>query len=94
MLEGRLNDDKRKIFNVGDKITFYKEPEKTVTMQAIILDKYLFNNFDEMANELDKSKLGFENKTKEEMIKVYRTIYTLEDENKYGVVIFKIKVIS
>ena len=94
VLEGRLNDDKRKIFNVGDKITFYKEPEKTVTMQAIILDKYLFNNFDEMANELDKSKLGFENKTKEEMIKVYRTIYTLEDENKYGVVIFKIKVIS
>ena len=94
VLEGRLNDEKRKNFNIGDKITFYKEPEKIETIDAIILDKYSFNNFDEMANELDKSKLGFENKTKEEMIKVYRTIYTLEDENKYGVVIFKIKVIS
>lgn len=94
VLEGRLNDDKRKSFNIGDKITFYKEPEKTETMDAIILDKYLFNNFDDMANELDKAKLGFANKTKEEMIKVYRTIYTSEDETKYGVVIFKIKVIS
>lgn len=94
IFEGRLNDEKRKSFNIGDKITFYKEPEKTETMKAIILDKYLFESFDEMANELDKSKLGFENKTKEEMIKIYRTIYTAEDENKYGVVVFKIKVIS
>lgn len=94
IFEGRLNDEKRKNFNIGDKITFYKEPEKTETMETIILDKYLFGNFDEMANELDKSKLGFENSTKEEMIKIYRTIYTSEDENKYGVAIFKIKVIS
>lgn len=94
IFEGRLNDEKRKSFNIGDKITFYKEPEKTETMEAIILDKYLFKSFDEMANELDKSKLGFENSTKEEMIKIYRTIYTAEDENKYGVVVFKIKVIS
>lgn len=93
VLEGRLNDEKRRGFKVGDTITFYKEPEKTQTMQAIILDKYLFNNFDEMANELDKSKLGFANKTKEEMVNVYRTIYTVEDEKKHGVVIFKIKTI-
>lgn len=94
VFEGRLNDDKRKNFNVGDKITFHKEPQRTETMQAIILDKYLFENFDDMANELDKSKLGFKNTTMEEMIKIYRTIYTSENENKYGVVVFKIKVIS
>ena len=93
VFEGRLNDEKRKSFNIGDKITFYKEPEKTETMQAIILDKYLFNDFDEMADDLDKSKLGFANKTKEEMVNVYRTIYALEDEKKHGVVIFKIKTI-
>ena len=92
-LEGRLNDEKKKGFNVGDKIIFYKEPEKTETMRAIILDKYLFDNFDDMANELDKSQLGFANKTKDEMVNVYRTIYTKENENQYGVVIFKIKTI-
>lgn len=94
VLEGRLNDEKRKTFNIGDKITFYKEPERIETMQAIILDKYLFESFDEMANELDKSKLGFENSTKEEMINVYRSIYSKEDELRYGVAVFKIKTIK
>lgn len=93
VLEGRLNDEKRKSFNIGDKITFYKEPEKQDSMQAIILDKYIFNTFDEMANELDKSKLGFKNNTKEEMINVYRSIYEKEKELKYGVVVFKIKIL-
>ena len=93
-LEGRLNDEKRQKFNIGDTITFYKEPEKTETMNAIILDKFIYHNFDEMADDLDKKDLGFSSSTKQEMINVYRTIYTREDENKYGVVIFKIKVIS
>lgn len=63
-------------------------------MNAIILDKFIYNNFDEMSDNLDKKDLGFSSSTKQEMINVYRTIYTREDENKYGVVIFKIKVIS
>lgn len=91
-LEVRLNDDKRKDFNVGDTILFYKEPEKIENIQAIILKKDIFNNFDEMADKLSKTELGFANMTKEEMIKVYRTIYSKENENKYGVVAFKIKV--
>lgn len=93
VLEGRLNDEKRKTFNIGDTITFYKEPEKEETMQAIILDKFIFKDFEEMADNLNKSDLGFASRTKEEMIDTYRTIYKREDENRYGVVIFKIKVL-
>lgn len=92
-LEGRLNDEKRQNFNIGDKITFYKEPEKTETLNAIILDKYLFDDFDEMSKELDKSMLGFAKQSREEMVEVYRKIYPQEKEKKYGVVIFKIKTI-
>jgi len=92
-LEGRLNDEKRKAFKVGDKITFYREPERVETMNAIILDKFLFDNFDNMSEKLNKSDLGFADKTKKEMVEVYRTIYTKEDEEKYGVVIFKIKTL-
>ena len=92
-LEGRLNDEKRQNFNIGDTITFYKEPERIETINVIILNKHFYKNFDEMANNLDKKDLGFANSTKEEMIKVYRTIYSKENEDKYGVVIFKIKVI-
>lgn len=93
ILEGRLNDDKRKTFDIGDTITFYKEPEKEETMQAIILDKYFFKDFEEMANTLDKKDLGFAKYTKEEMIDTYRTIYKRQDEEKYGIVVFKIKVL-
>ena len=93
-LEGRLYDDKRKGFNVGDKITFFKEPEKVETIDAIILNKYIFKSFDDMANELNKNDLGFANKTTKQMVDVYRNIYCLEDEQKYGVVIFKIKTLE
>lgn len=93
-LEGRLNDEKRQNFNIGDTITFYKEPEKIETIKAIILNKFIYKNFDEMADNLNKRDLGFSTSTKEEMINVYRTIYAKEDENRYGVVVFKVKTIS
>lgn len=94
LLEGRLNDEKRKNFNIGDKITFYKEPEKTETLNAIILNKYIFDNFEIMAKELNKKDLGFQKQSKKEMINTYRTIYSKEDEQRFGVVVFKIKVIK
>lgn len=94
ILEGRLNDDKRKLFEVGDKITFFKEPGRIETIKAIILKKYIYRNFDEMAEDLDKKDLGFADKSKQGMIDVYRKIYPREEENKHGVVILKIKVIK
>jgi len=92
-LEGRLNDEKHQLFNIGDKITFLKEPEMEESVQALILDKYIFKNFNEMAQSLDKSELGFASVSKEAMIEVYRNFYPREKEDKYGVVIFKIQVI-
>ena len=94
VLEGRLNDEKRKNFNIGDKITFYKEPEKKETLNAIILNKFIFDNFEIMAKELNKKDLGFQKQSKKEMINTYRTIYSKEDEQKFGVVVFKIKVLK
>ena len=93
VFEGRLNTEAKRKFQIGDKIRFYKEPEKVETMTALIMDKYEFNDFEEMAESLDKGKLGFANSTKEEMVKVYRTIYKEEDEKENGVVVFKIRLI-
>lgn len=94
VFEGRLNDEKRQLFNVGDEIIFYKEPEKIESFIAVITDKILFSSFDEMAESLDKDKLGFKNKTRQEMIDTYRSFYSRENENKYGVVVFKVKVVT
>lgn len=92
-MEGRLYDDKRKDFNIGDKIIFYKEPDKIETIKSIILDKYLYNNFEDMTTHLNKNELGFANKTKDEMINTYRSFYSKENEKKFGVVVFKIKTL-
>ena len=40
-----------------------------------------------------KAELGFADKTKEEMIDLYRMIYKKEDEERFGVVVFKIKTL-
>ena len=92
-LEGRLNSPKIKEFKVGDYIKFFKEPAKKETLTAVILDKYIFKDFDQMANSLNKADLGFKNMSKQEMVKVYRKIYNKERETKHGVCILKIKVV-
>ena len=92
-LEGRLNDSKRKKINVGDKIEIFKDPERIEKMDGIVLDKYLFSSFEEMATKIDKAKLGFGNKTNEEIVATYNSFYSKEDEKKYGVAVFKIKIL-
>ncbi len=93
-LEGRLYKGEKKEFKKGDIITFYKEPENKETIRTLILENFVFKNFEEMAEKLSKKDLGFDKFSKEEMINVYRKIYKKEDEEKYGVVVFKIKLIE
>lgn len=92
-LEGRLFKNEKKNINIGDTITFYKEPENIETIKAIVLDKYRFVDFDEMANNLKKEELGFKSASKEEMVKTYRSIYCRKDEDEFGVIVFRIKLI-
>ena len=93
-LEGRLNDEKRQAYNIGDSLIIYKEPKRQENIKAIILDKTIFKNFDEMVEHTDLAQLVFENCTKEYVIGVYRNIYSKQNEEKYGVAIIKLKVIN
>ncbi len=88
--EGRLFDERRKTFKIGDVIKFING-EKSFC--ALIEDRKVFKNFQEMADNVDKKDLGFKEKTKKEMVETYRSFYALEDELKYGVVIFKLFVL-
>lgn len=92
VLEGRLNDEKRKLINIGDEIIFNKQGFDK-TLNAIVEEKYFFKDFEEMAERLDKSELGFAKKSKQEMIDTYYEIYSKDKVEKYGVVIFRIKKI-
>ncbi len=94
-LEGRLNDEKRQLIKIGDYIEFIHESKPEKMARVIVTDKYLFDNFDQMSLFIDKESLGFDkNDSDEEVISVYRNIYSKEAEEKYGVVILKIELIK
>lgn len=92
--EGRLNDPQRQTFKVGDNLIFFKEPNKKQTIKAVITQKLIFESFEQVAESLDKDKLGFALKTKQQMIDTYHSFYSQENIKKYGLVIFKIKVVK
>lgn len=92
--EIRLNDEKRKIIDVGDIIIFKKEPDLQESIKAIVKDLIYFTSFKEMANTLPLDKVGFDHMTKDEVESIYYSFYSLENEARHGVVAIKIEVIK
>ena len=91
--EGRLNDEKRQLINVGDIITFKREPGLKESFDAIVKDLVYFRSFEDMVNTLPLKKVGFDMETPNEVIDIYHQFYSIEDENKYGVVAIKVEVL-
>lgn len=85
-IEIRLNDEKRKIFEINDYIEF-----TNITTLEIMLVKitnlYHFESFEKLFNNFDNSILGCG--SYEEMYKYY----SKEEEKKYGVLGIEIKVL-
>ena len=85
-IEIRLNDEKRKIFEINDYIEF-----TNITTLEIMFVKITnlchFESFEDLFNYFDKSTLGCG--SYEEMYKYY----SREEENKYGVLGIEIKVL-
>ena len=86
--ELRLNDEKRQGISVGDDIVFSLEPGRFVHTRKKVLNKLIFKDFSEACEKLDTKKVGFESKN--EMKIVYNTIYSKEEQQKYGVVAFEL----
>ena len=91
--EGRLNDEKRQLIDVGDVIVFKKEPELKESFNVIVIDLIYFNSFDEMVKTLPVEKIGFADTKQEEIVNIYHQFYSIEEEKKYGVVAIKVEKI-
>ena len=85
-IEIRLNDEKRKIFEINDYIEFTNIPTLEI-MFVKITNLYHFKNFEDLFNNFDNSILGCG--SYEEMYKYY----SREEEKKYGVLGIEIKVL-
>lgn len=86
----RLNDEKRSVIKVGDKIEF----ENIVShqkMKCSVIDLRRYRNFFELYDNYEKSLLGYEEKQLANAEDMY-TYYSPEQINLYGVVAIVIKI--
>ena len=82
-IEVRLFDEKRKGLAVGDIVAFINTENNDITATRIT-SLTRFNNFDSCITNTGTKRVGFNGYSVEETIKKYRTIYSSDDEERYG----------
>lgn len=92
-IELRLNDEKRQIIKVGDKIKFLKEPNLNESFEVKVIELIKYNSFIDLFNDYDISILSNKSMSKEELLKDLEKFYTKEKQKKYGVVGIKIELV-
>ena len=88
-IEFRLNDEKRRQIKIGDTITFYLMPDLKESLTTEVLDLYKSETFEKLLNNVlnDKDKI-------KETLDIINTIYSKEDEQQYGALGIKIKLLD
>ena len=90
-VELRLNDEKRKLFNIGDEIEFSKLPELQEKLLVKVIDLYKEKSFEKL---FKKVFVGEDEEKIIEKAKSMNRFYAPEQEKEYGVVGIKIEVIK
>jgi ASC-1-like (ASCH) protein len=92
--EIRLNDDKRKNILVGDIIKFsnFSLPKETIFVKVKRIQYY--SSFANLFNHVPLKLIGFPEKSIDEVFKKIYSIYSKEDERKFGVILMEIETIQ
>ena len=89
-IEMRLYDERRKDIKIGDTILFTNnQTQEQLSVEVINL--YRFNNFEELYNHFDKTRLGYrddENANPKDM----EQYYSLDKILRHGVLAIEIKL--
>src|SRR5690554_3308084 len=93
-IELRLNDEKRRIIDIGDHIRF-TNTENHQKILVEVLEKHVFGTFKTLYEKLDLVACGYlieelKEATADDML-IY---YTLEQQHQFGVVGIKFRVIK
>lgn len=92
-IEIRLFDEKRKRINIGDTITFLKEPDLNELFNTKVIGLLRYSSFEEMFKDFDISILADKSMTKEDLLLILEKFYTKEDKKQYGVLGIRIELI-
>ncbi|MGM9859063.1 MAG: ASCH domain-containing protein [Bacilli bacterium] len=90
-IEMRLNDEKRKLINIGDVIEFINTSTNEV-LKAKVINIYKYKDFYELYANHNKISIGYEEHEiadPKDMLQYYKQ----EDINKYGVLGIEIGII-
>ena len=89
-IELRLYDEKRQMINLGDTITFENRSDGD-KIQVKVIALYIYPSFEELYKHFDKESLGY-NKDDIANPKDMEKYYSIEEQNKYGVLGIEIKI--
>lgn len=94
-IELRLNDKKRQLINIGDKIVFTNTADSKQEITVIVVNLHRFNSFEELYNTLPLLKCGY---TEKDITKAnpkdMEIYYSKEQQEEYGVVGIEIRTID
>ncbi len=90
-MEFRLYDEKRRKLQLGDTIRFLKLPNQKEMIEVKIIGLLHYPSFLALFADISLEKIGYQDKSPEEMAKSMRKIYSKEEEQKYGVLGIRIK---
>lgn len=90
-IELRLNDEKRALINIGDTIKFMKEPELTETIEVSVIGLLRYSCFSDLFEDFPIEIMADKSMTKSELLDVLQEFYTIEKQEKYGVLGIRIK---
>ena len=88
-IEFRLYDEKRQNIKMGDIIEFAKLPDLTEKINVVVEDLYQYPTFQELL-----ISLGYQDEKLTKQLTEIFNIYSKEQEQKYGVLGIKIKLIK
>ncbi|MGN0789241.1 MAG: ASCH domain-containing protein [Christensenellales bacterium] len=91
-IELRLYDEKRRLLSVGDKIRFTLVDDDSQTIDATVVNLYLFSSFRELLSTDLFDKCGCGGTSIDQAVSNMRKYYTEKQEEEYGVVGIEIDI--
>jgi len=92
VIESRLYDEKRRQINPGDRIDFICNNDLSKSVPTTVIALYHYSNFENLFSDFSPSFFG--RNSKEELVEEIRSFYSKEEQEEYGVIGIKIKIIS
>ena len=85
-IEVRINDEKRRQLKVGDTLVFLRRPNDDEEIRAKVVGLEYYDYFHNLVDHYDMGRIYLSEYTKEEYLNEMKRFYTIEEQEKYGVV--------